>query len=922
MEYKDTLNLPKTSFKMKANLSQKEPEILRNLEEQNIYQKIRDKYKGQPSYILHDGPPYANGDIHVGQAFNKIMKDMVIKYKTMKRFDAPYVPGWDCHGLPIEYQLLKELGVTRHQIGHVEFRKKARSYANKYIERQKKEFKRLGVFGEWDNPYLTMDFNYEAEIIRAFGRLAKEGYVYKGRKPVYWCIKCETALAEAEVEYKDKTSPSIWVKFPIKNKSATYILIWTTTPWTIPANVAVAVHPGFKYAFVKTRISGIEQVLIMAEGLVSAVLDTCLGEKYEILKVVKGEDLGSMEYRHPFLDRIGKVVFADYVELNEGTGCVHTAPGHGADDYLTGIKFNLPILSPVNNKGEFTEEAGSDLKGRNVFEANAKIVDKLSSKSLLLHEDKVQHSYPHCWRCKEPVIFRATPQWFMSVDKHNLRSRALDIIKKVKWIPPRTMNRIDAMLMTRPDWCLSRQRYWGVAIPALYCTNCKHTILDQTIIENVAKLVSVKGSDAWFEVDIGEIVPKNFACPKCGKTSFEKEKDIIDVWFDSGVSHEAVLKKRKNLSWPADLYLEGSDQHRGWFQTSMLVSMGLNNKSSYRSVLTHGFVMDGEGKKMSKSIGNVIDPQDVTEKYGADILRLWVCSSDYKDDIRISDDILKQIVDVYRRIRNTVRFILGNISDFNPDKDGIAYNKLTEIDKWMYSKLQELIKNVGDAYENFAFNKVYVLLNNFCANELSSFYLDVLKDRLYTAKGDSFQRRSSQTVLYEIIENMARLMCPVLTFTSEEIWEHIPGKKDSVFLAEFPNQGKIDNSLHQKWQEILSIREKVLKIIEEAREKKLIGNSLEAEVAIYCTKETAEFLESFKETLPLIFIVSKVSITQFSKTDSKEKLRIVVEHASGEKCVRCWNWKESVGKDAQHPQLCTRCVEVMKRGDEKCKSVC
>ncbi|MBU0478241.1 isoleucine--tRNA ligase [bacterium] len=915
MEYKDTLNLPKTSFKMKANLSQKEPEILRNLEEQNIYQKIRDKYKGHPSYILHDGPPYANGDIHVGQAFNKIMKDMVIKYKTMKGFDAPYVPGWDCHGLPIEYQLLKELGVTRHQIGHVKFRKKARAYADKYIERQKKEFKRLGVFGEWDNPYLTMDFNYEAEIIRAFGRLAKEGYVYKGRKPVYWCIKCETALAEAEVEYKDKTSPSIWVKFPIENKSATYILIWTTTPWTIPANVAVAVHPGFKYAFVKTRIGGIEQVLIMAESRVSAVADTCFGNKYEILKVVKGEDLGSMEYRHPFLDRIGKVVFADYVELNEGTGCVHTAPGHGADDYLTGIKFNLPILSPVNNKGEFTEEAGSDLKGRNVFEANAKIVDKLSSKSLLLHEDKVQHSYPHCWRCKEPVIFRATPQWFMSVDKHNLRSRALAAVKKVKWIPPRTMNRIDAMLMTRPDWCLSRQRYWGVAIPALYCTNCKHTILNQTIIENVAKLVSVKGSDAWFEVDIEKIVPENFACPKCGKTSFEKEKDIIDVWFDSGVSHEAVLKKRKNLSWPADLYLEGSDQHRGWFQTSLLASMGLNNKSSYRSVLTHGFVMDGEGKKMSKSIGNVIDPQDVTEKYGADILRLWVCSSDYKDDIRISDDILRQIVDVYRRIRNTVRFILGNISDFNPDKDGIAHNKLTEIDKWMYSKLQELIKNVGDAYENFAFNKVYVLLNNFCTNELSSFYLDVLKDRLYTAKGDSSERRSSQTVLYEIIENMARLMCPVLTFTSEEIWEHIPEKKDSVFLAEFPNQGKIDNSLHQKWQKILSIREKVLKIIEEAREKKLIGNSLEAEVTIYCTKETAEFLENFGETLPLIFIVSKVSITQFSKTDSKKDLRIVVEHASGEKCVRCWNWKESVGKDKQHPQLCTRCVEVMKSID-------
>ena len=509
----------------------------------------------------------------------------------------------------------------------------------------------------------------------------------------------------------------------------------------------------------------------------------------------------------------------------------------------------------------------------------------------------------------------------MSVDKHNLRSMALDTVKKVKWIPPRTMNRIDAMLMNRPDWCLSRQRYWGVAIPVLYCTNCEHTILDQTIIENVAELVSRRGSDAWFEVDTGEIVPENFACPKCGKTSFEKEKDIIDVWFDSGVSHEAVLKKRKNLSWPADLYLEGSDQHRGWFQTSLLTSMGLNNKSCYRSVLTHGFVVDGEGKKMSKSIGNVIDPQDVTAKYGADILRLWVCSSDYKDDIKISDDILRQIVDAYRRIRNTVRFILGNISDFNPDKDGIAHNKLTEIDKWMSSKLQELIKNVGDAYEKFAFNKVYTLLGNFCTNELSSFYLDVLKDRLYTAKGDSSERRSSQTVLYEIIEDIIRLMCPVLAFTSEEIWKHIPGKKDSVFLAEFPKPGKINRSLHQKWQEILSIREKVLKIIEEAREKKLIGNSLEAEVTIYCTKETVEFLENVGETLTLIFIVSKVNIIQFP-ADSKEELRIVVKCAHGEKCVRCWNWSESVGKNKQHPELCSRCVEVMKGGDIQCNSVC
>jgi len=507
------------------------------------------------------------------------------------------------------------------------------------------------------------------------------------------------------------------------------------------------------------------------------------------------------------------------------------------------------------------------------------------------------------------------------VDKHNLRSKALDTVKKVKWIPSRTMNRIDAMLMNRPDWCLSRQRYWGVAIPVLYCANCEHTILNQTIIENVAELVSVKGSDAWFEVDMKEIIPENFTCPKCGKTSFEKEKDIIDVWFDSGVSHEAVLKKRKNLSWPADLYLEGSDQHRGWFQTSLLTSMGLNNKSCYRSVLTHGFVVDGESKKMSKSVGNVIDPQDVTEKYGADVLRLWVCSSDYKDDIRISDDILIQIVETYRRIRNTVRFILGNISDFNPDKDGIAHNKLTEIDKWMYSKLQELIKNVGDAYEKFAFNKVYVLLGNFCTNELSSFYLDVLKDRLYTAKWDSSQRRSSQTVLYEIIENMARLMCPILAFTSEEIWKHIPGKNDSVFLTEFPNPCKINRSLHQKWQEILSIREKVLKIIEEAREKKLIGNSLEAEVTIYCTKGTVAFLESFGETLTLIFIVSKVNIIQFP-ADSKEELKIVVKRASGEKCVRCWNWKESVGKDKQHPQLCNRCVEVMKGGDVKCNSVC
>ncbi len=731
MNYKDTLNLPKTDFPMKADLPKREPDMLNSWKEKDIYAHIRGKFKGKPKYILHDGPPYANGDIHIGHALNKTLKDIVVKYKTMRGFDAPYVPGWDCHGLPVEHQLFKELKISKGQIGQLEFRKKAADYALRYVGIQKEQFKRLGVFGDWEDPYLTLSPGYVAGIMRSFAKLVEGGYVYKGRKPVNWCTRCETALAEAEVEYADHTSPSVYVKFQIKDTKIKdgrhFLIIWTTTPWTLVANVAIAVHPEMSYVSIKVG----EETFFIAQDLLNIVLEKLNIKEYKKISALKGRDLEGLNYIHPFLKREGKVVLANYVSNEEGTGCVHTAPGHGMEDFMTGQKYGLPTIMPVNEKGLFDDTAG-ELSGMHVFKANDAIIERLKKDGNLLNSATISHSYPHCWRCKSPVIFRATVQWFINVDHNGLRKKTLEAVKGVKWVPSVGEKRISAMIETRPDWCLSRQRYWGVPIPAFYCEGCELPVLDAKAIDRVADMMEKEGSDVWFARTAEELLPPGFKCPECKKDKFRKEEDILDVWFDSGVSHQSVIRARPGLQFPADLYLEGSDQHRGWFQSAILTSMPIEGRPPFKNVLTHGFVVDGEGRKMSKSLGNVVSPQDVIKTHGADVLRLWVASCDYYEDIRISKEILERTSEAYRKIRNTARFILGNLYDFDPVKDRVGHEELLGFDKWAVSKACSLIEEITKYYDDFEFHKVFRALYNFCTVELSSFYLDVLKDRLYT----------------------------------------------------------------------------------------------------------------------------------------------------------------------------------------------
>lgn len=922
-DYKETLNLPQTAFPMKANLAQREPEILRFWEEQRIYDRLKEKNRGMAPYVLHDGPPYANGHIHIGHALNKILKDVIVKYKSMQGFYAPYVPGWDCHGLPIELQVDKNLGDRKDQVSLIDKRKLCREYAAGFVGIQREEFRRLGVFGDWEKPYLTMSFGYEAAIVREFNGFLSGGYVQKRKKPVHWCPSCVTALAEAEVEYADKESPSIFVKFPVDEENLrryfpaisgrkVSVIIWTTTPWTLPANLAIAFHPDLYYVAVEHG----SEVWIVAEERLDALREG-VGLGGAVIGRIQGKDLEGMEAHHPFVDRKSRAVLGRFVSTGDGSGIVHIAPGHGEDDYMTGLSYGLEIYAPVDDRGKFTKQAG-DLEGQFVFRANTVIIERLRERHALVWGGQVTHSYPHCWRCKKPVIFRATEQWFISMEHRGLRDRCLAEIDAVRWIPSWGRERISGMVSNRPDWCVSRQRSWGVPITVIRCQGCGAFVYDSRVLERIAELVEAEGADVWFLRTVQEILPPGYACRKCGGIDFGKETDILDVWFDSGVSHAAVVERDERLSWPADLYLEGSDQHRGWFQSSLIASVGTRGGAPYRSVLTHGFVVDGQGKKMSKSLGNVIAPQDIIKANGAEILRLWVSAEDYRDDIKISKEILDRLVEAYRKIRNTARFLLSNLAGF----DGRDYSAgLLEIDRWAISRLQGLIEKVTAAYEDFAFHQVYHSIHNFCVVDLSSFYLDILKDRLYTAKADSPERRAAQWVLSEVLSVMTRLMAPVLSFTAEEIWEHMPNRPaESVFLAPFPARDPDlrDAGLEERWERLILIRNSVNKALEIRRQEKFIGNSLEAKVILFLQNEDYLLLDAYRGFLTTLLIVSDAAIEQgppsgeglFGSQDVPGLL-IAVERAGGEKCQRCWNRSPSVGAFADAPELCGRCREVV-----------
>ena len=919
MDYRNTLNLPKTDFPMRANLAKREPEFLKMWEAKEIYKKLKEQARGRKKYILHDGPPYANGSIHIGTALNKILKDFIVKSKFMAGFNSHYVPGWDCHGLPVEHEVEKNLGKKKMELTTADIRRRCRDYATKFVGIQREEFKRLGVFGEWDDPYLTMNYKYQATIVREFGKFLLNGSVYKGKKPVHWCPTCKTALAEAEVKYQDHRSPSIYVKFKMitppsflemLNKvggKPIYVIIWTTTPWTIPANLAIALHPDFTYVAVDIG----QEIYILAEDLLQTVMKKFGIGTYQVLEKFQGRKLERLRTKHPLYERESVIILAPYVTLDVGTGCVHTAPGHGQEDYESGVQYGLDIYSPVDDDGRFTKEVPF-FAGQFVFDANTAVNKKLAEVGALLKEEAMVHSYPHCWRTNDPIIFRATEQWFISMEKNRLRGNALRSINEVTWIPPWGRDRIYGMIENRPDWCVSRQRAWGIPITVFNCVSCKERLGTSETIEHIAKLFEEQGADIWFEERPERLLPPETRCPRCGATEFTKEMDILDVWFDSGVSYAAVLENQSELEFPASLYLEGSDQHRGWFHSSLLTCVGTRGHAPYRSVLTHGFVVDGEGKKMSKSAGNVIAPGEVINKLGADVLRLWVSAEDYKDDIKISDEILKRLADAYFRIRNTYRFLLGNLYDFDPAKDRIPYPDLFEIDRWALHRLTKLIHRVREAYERFEFHIVYHSVQNFCAVEMSSTYLDILKDRLYTFSSHSHGRRSAQTALYEILKALTGLMAPILSFTAEEVWQCLPwgdGKPESVHLTEFPEvqQEYLDETLNERWEKIWDIRALVMKALEQARKEKKVGLSLDAQVHLHLPPKEYQFLQPYERDLKSIFIVSSVSLHQDEKG-----IRVDVLRADGEKCERCWNYDVSVGKNPQYPAACERCVEALK----------
>ncbi|PLT30245.1 isoleucine--tRNA ligase [Peribacillus deserti] len=915
MEYKDTLLMPKTDFPMRGNLPNREPQIQSQWKETDIYKKVQERTKDRPMFVLHDGPPYANGDIHMGHALNKILKDVIVRYKSMSGFNAPYVPGWDTHGLPIEQALTKK-GVKRKEMTVAEFRKLCEEYAYGQIDSQREQFKRLGVRGDWDNPYITLKPEYEAQQIKVFGEMAKKGYIYKGLKPVYWSPSSESALAEAEIEYYDKRSASIYVGFAVKEgkgvlEEGTEIVIWTTTPWTIPANLGISVHPDLEYSVVAAG----GKKYVVAEALREQAAEVIGWEDAVVEKKVKGADLEYIVAKHPLYDRDSLVMLGDHVTTEAGTGCVHTAPGHGEDDFIVGQRYNLDVLCPVDEKGVMTKEAPG-LEGLFYDEANKPITQALEEAGALLKLSFITHSYPHDWRTKKPTIFRATAQWFASIK--DFRNDLLKGIEETKWVPAWGETRLYNMVRDRGDWCISRQRAWGVPIPVFYAENGEPIITDETI-EHVSNLFREHGSNIWFEREAKDLLPEGYTHPDSPNGRFTKEADIMDVWFDSGSSHQSVLEERDDLQRPADLYLEGSDQYRGWFNSSLSTAVAVTGKPPYKGVLSHGFVLDGEGRKMSKSLGNIVVPAKVMNQLGADILRLWVVSVDYQADVRVSDAILKQVAEVYRKIRNTFRFLLGNLADFTPSKNAVAYDSLREVDQYMLVKLNKLTKQVKQAYENYEFAGIFHAINNFCTLDLSAFYLDYAKDILYCEAADSAERRAIQTVLYESLVSLSKLVSPILSHTADEVWAFVPeAAEESVQLTDMPEEKELPNAdaIEEKWNAFMKLRNDVLKALEVARNEKIIGKSLNAKVSMYVNAKGRELLESIDESFDQLFIVSKFEIA--GDVDEAPENALKLEHSSlvitaaeGETCERCWNVKEEVGSVPEHPTLCKRCADVI-----------
>lgn len=926
MDYNKTLNLPQTDFPMRASLPQREPEILKAWEENDQYRQLMKHNEGKPMFLLHDGPPYANGDIHIGHALNKTLKDFIVRYKNMTGFQSPYVPGWDTHGLPTELAARKKAGINAQtNISDLELRKICRDTALGYVDLQRESFKRMGVIGEWDNPYITLQKEFEEEQIKVFAAMASKGYIYKGLKPVYWCADCNTALAEAEIEYADDPCHSIYVKFKVTDDMGklsalgadmdkTYFVIWTTTTWTLPANVAICVGPNYEYSVLKAN----GEYYVMATDLAPAAMADAGVEDYETIGIIRGSELEYMKTAHPFIDRTSLVIVGDHVTLESGTGCVHTAPGHGVDDFIVCKKYKeIPVVVPVDDKGVLTEEAGQ-FAGLTTDQANKPIAEHLEKIGALFALKKINHQYPHCWRCHKPVIFRATSQWFCSVD--DFKKAAVEAAEDVKWYPEWGKDRLQSMVVERADWCISRQRKWGVPIPVVYCKDCGKEIIDNDLMMKIAEIFGKEGSDAWYAHDAEYFLPEGFKCPHCSSDKgFEKEKDIMDVWFDSGSSHAAVCKNRDYLKTPADVYLEGADQYRGWFQSSLLTSVAGGGKAPYKQIITHGWTVDGEGRKMSKSLGNGIDPQEIIGKYGADILRLWVASADYHADIRISPEILKQISDNYRKIRNTARYCLGNLYDFDPDKDMVANDELEELDKYALMKLDEVIKTARDGYEEYEYHTTAHALHNFCVVDMSNFYFDVLKNRLYTSAADSKTRRAAQTVLYKVLDALTLVLTPILAFTCDEIWKAMPHDSSknltSPLFNDIPCADYIetDEEFISKWDRIHEIRTDVQKALEQARKAKVIGKPLEAKVTLFADGELAQFLKSVENQLPEIFITSDVEISE-GKGDFSgdvDGLSVSVAKADGEKCERCWKFSTTVGECSSHPTLCKDCAQVM-----------
>ncbi len=917
IDLKKTVHLPKTDFSMKANLGQLEPRLLAQWDETGLYGNIRKARLGKPTYILHDGPPYANGNIHLGHALNKLLKDFIVKVKTMEGYDSPYVPGWDCHGLPIEHKVESELGSKRATMSPVEIRAACRKYAAKYVDLQKKDFIRLGVLGRWDDPYLTMSAGYEATIAEAFVDFLEKGYVYKGLKPVNWCTYDRTALAEAEVEYENHTSPSIWVRFALTSDPAAidpalkgkrvFGLIWTTTPWTIPANLAISFHPSYIYVAAETA----GDVYIVAKDLLAQTTLDCGWKDVQVVAEFQGEHLDKTVFRHPFLERDSIGILGEHVTLEQGTGAVHTAPGHGQEDYVIGQTYGLPVYCPVDGAGKFFAAEGAagklpeELIGKTIWQGNPLVIEILKNAGALLAEKNIEHSYPHCWLCHHPTIFRATEQWFIGMDRNNLRERALEAIKTVKWTPSWGQDRISNMIATRPDWCISRQKLWGVPIIVFYCEGCQEPLTDRKILDRVVDQFRQNSVDVWYSQSAAELAGPDAKCGKCGGTSFRKETDILDVWFDSGVSHLAVLTPKNSLPWPADMYLEGGDQYRGWFHSSLLVGVALKGGAPYRATATNGWTLDGEGRALSKSSGSEA-AEKIVNKYGADVLRLWVASIDFTEDVRLSNTILDRLIEAYRKLRNTFRYALGNLHDFDPEKDAVPVAEMLEIDRWILARTEDLIRRCRGWYDSLEFHKVYRAIYDFTTADLSARYFDILKDRLYTAATSSRERRSGQSALYKVHYALVRLMAPLLAFTTEEVWSYTAkpaGAPASVHLAMLPEPEEVASGLPAEklaeWDRLMEVRDVVLKALEEARQAKLIGTSLEARVRLQGYK-------GFEAELPSMFIVSQVLL------EPGQELRAVIERADGVKCERCWKYSTAVGQDAEFPTVCDSCSAALR----------